>query len=543
MTSLTPVTGFVLTAAMGVLILSWPSTTSTPTTIGQHLGLLLLLLQELVHVLRERVEQVVDDVGRENLDTHVLGVGLRLLVDLDVEAEHDGVVRRLLQHDARLHDVALVHWADTHVGHGNLAVLEEVEQGLERTQRRGLHADTATRLLHAVEQHGEIGLDLVAEVVLVVVGADHEQAGAGNGALETRRADLDTQRRLDLLVVHVRRLETQLLHRRRRQQRTNVGDDGALDTAQHNLVALAEDTVCDDNVDGHAETLDRLDLENGGLHLGEVHERAHHALLRQLHNELQHVGDTLARVRRRGDEGDVLGHRLVLVVQFGVESLLGEEDLGLLETVLELVLHALGLQRQTLLETVVVDLLPAVKTIDLVEGNDERRLPVAEELHRLERLLLETVHDVDNENGNVAQGRATRSEVGEGLVTGRVDDQKTRDLELESAVGVDNGRLLPDGLDGEVCGTDLLGDTASLALLDVGLSDLVEKLRLSGIDVTENTANGRPEVVLGPGGEGGLVGLLTTLGRLPLALCFLQGPRGGLLVFRLGFGLGVFLFF
>lgn len=42
--------------------------------------------------------------------------------------------------------------------------------------------------------------------------------------------------------------------------------------------------------------------------------------------------------------------------------------------------------------------------------------------------------DIDNENGDVAQRTASRSQVGERLVTGRIDDEETRNLELEGIV-------------------------------------------------------------------------------------------------------------
>lgn len=81
-----------------------------------------------------------------------------------------------------------------------------------------------------------------------------------------------------------------------------------------------------------------------------------------------------------------------------------------------------------------------------------------------------------------------------------VDNEQTRDLEFESVVLVDDRSLGLEGVHREVCGTDLLSDTTSFALLDVGLADLVEKLRLTSIDVTKNTANRRTKVVLGSSG-------------------------------------------
>lgn len=65
-----------------------------------------------------------------------------------------------------------------------------------------------------------------------------------------------------------------------------------------------------------------------------------------------------------------------------------------------------------------------------------------------------------------------------------INDQETGDLELKLIVLVNDGRLRFDGLNREVCSTNLLGNTSSLALLNVGLSNLVKKLRLSGIDVS-----------------------------------------------------------
>ncbi|GKT50196.1 uncharacterized protein ColSpa_10378 [Colletotrichum spaethianum] len=372
---------------------------------------------------------------------------------------------------------------------------------------------------------GEIRLDLVDDVVLVIVRANNHHTRTGNGTLKTRGTDLDTQGGLDLLVVYIRRLETQFTHRRRRQQGTDVCADGTFHTTQDDPVTLTQDTVRQDNVDGHAETLDGLDLENGSLDLGKVHEGSDHALLGELDDELQHVGDTLTSVGGGGDEGNVLRHGLVLVEKLGVEALLGKGKLGLLQTVLELVLDTSGLQGQTLLETVVVDLLPAVQTIDFVESNNEGSLPLTEHSHRLQGLRLEAVHDIDNKNGDVAEG---------------IDDQQTWDLELKRAVSVDNGRLLPDSLDREVGSTNLLSNTTGFALLHVGLTDLVQKLGLSGIDVAQNTANGRSEVVLGSRCQRGLVSLLATLCGLPLALKLGLASRRLLLIFFrvVGFGVG-----
>jgi hypothetical protein len=104
-------------------------------------------------------------------------------------------------------------------------------------------------------------------------------------------------------------------------------------------------------------------------------------------------------------------------------------------------------------------------------------------------LRLEAVHDVDNQDSNVTERRTTSTEVCERLVARCIDDKQTRDLHLESTILVDDSSLLLESVDREVCGTDLLGNTTSFALLHVCLTDLVEQLRFTGIDVTKNTAN------------------------------------------------------
>ena len=72
--------------------------------------------------------------------------------------------------------------------------------------------------------------------------------------------------------------------------------------------------------------------------------------------------------------------------------------------------------------------------------------------------------------------------------------------------------------------------------MDVRLSDLVKQFRLSGIDVSENTTDGRSEVIFRAGSQGSLVSLLATLCRFLLPLCL------GLLGLGCLFVLGRFIF-
>lgn len=72
---------------------------------------------------------------------------------------------------------------------------------------------------------------------------------------------------------------------------------------------------------------------------------------------------------------------------------------------------------------------PLVNSVDFVERDHERNLLLLEHVDRLDGLRLEAVHDVDDQDGDVAEGRSTVSKVREGFVAGRVDDQKAWKLD------------------------------------------------------------------------------------------------------------------
>jgi hypothetical protein len=67
-------------------------------------------------------------------------------------------------------------------------------------------------------------------------------------------------------------------------------------------------------------------------------------------------------------------------------------------------------------------------------GCIELDVPDQMEQDRLERLLLQTVHEVDDQNGNVAQGASAAAQVAEGFVTGRVYNEQPRYFDLDHSV-------------------------------------------------------------------------------------------------------------
>lgn len=142
-------------------------------------------------------------------------------------------------------------------------------------------------------------------------------------------------------------------------------DDWPVQTTNDDLVSLSQDTIRQHDIDRRSKTLDDFDLQNRALQLGQVHQPVAHPLLSEVDQQHDHVGDTLARVRRRWHQRDILGETLVLVIQDGIEALFGKCKDGVLDPMLELSLDRWFLFREGILERVVRYCLPAVHTIDL----------------------------------------------------------------------------------------------------------------------------------------------------------------------------------
>ena len=68
--------------------------------------------------------------------------------------------------------------------------------------------------------------------------------------------------------------------------------------------------------------------------------------------------------------------------------------------------------------------LPLVDSVDFVEGDDEGDFLLLQHVERFDGLRLETMHDVDDEDGDVAETRTAIAQVGERLVTGCINNQK-----------------------------------------------------------------------------------------------------------------------
>lgn len=136
-----------------------------------------------------------------------------------------------------------------------------------------------------------------------------------------------------------------------------------------------------------------------------------------------------------------------------------------------------------------------VYKVNLVESDHERGLFVFENIDGLDGLRLETVHNVDDQNGNVAQRRATRSQRLERLVTGRVDDEQTGYAQLLLVDVTTHFRALGNCLERHVGGAYLLRDAARLVLLYSRASQIVEYLGLARVYVTQHAYDRAAQIV------------------------------------------------
>ena len=181
---------------------------------------------------------------------------------------------------------------------------------------------------------------------------------------------------------------------------------------------------------------------------------------------------------------------MVLPIELGVEAFFGEGELGLLQPRIKLINNKLLLRIQTIPSIPILSCFPIKKSIDLIQCNNEWALLLSQQLDGLQGLLLQTVHQVNYEDGDVAEGGAAGTEVGEGLVAGGVDDEEAGEFEVEVHSVFGFFEMAFDIFFWEVGCTDLLGDTSGLTGLHVSFSQLIKNECFSSIYVTKNTDDG-----------------------------------------------------
>mmetsp|Transcript_20887 Transcript_20887/g.46789 ORF Transcript_20887/g.46789 Transcript_20887/m.46789 type:complete len:245 (+) Transcript_20887:1899-2633(+) len=162
---------------------------------------------------------------------------------------------------------------------------------------------------------------------------------------------------------------------------------------------------------------------------------------------------------------------------------------------LKLLLHRLGLLRKRVDKRPILDGSPSIEAIHLVERDDKWCLLRTQHVQRLDGLRLEAVHNVDDEDGNVAEGRATRAQIGEGLVTWSVDDHQPWHLDLDALPLSQTAHSFAQRVCREERRADLLSDPTRLAILHVRPPDVVEQFRLPSIHVAHDTYDPRSKPI------------------------------------------------
>ena len=182
-------------------------------------------------------------------------------------------------------------------------LVQELKQSLQRTNGRGLHADTFLCLVNILLQDVDhITLDLIDSILNLIFVVTLEQLRTSNSSFKARSRDLDTHGALDFLMVLVLAFDSHFLHRIGSQQGSNVRTNRTVKAGDHNSVADMNDTVDEDDVNCSAVTLNNLDFQHSALKLllfGEIFALGSLTHPAQIIDE---IGETLASDSRSRDE-------------------------------------------------------------------------------------------------------------------------------------------------------------------------------------------------------------------------------------------------
>ena len=86
------------------------------------------------------------------------------------------------------------------------------------------------------------------------------------------------------------------------EEGADVGDDGAVEAANHNLIALMQHAIDKDHIDGGAKPLNHLDLEYRALQLADEHQALrHHGLRDNSKDQSMPVCSTAAQWRTQAE--------------------------------------------------------------------------------------------------------------------------------------------------------------------------------------------------------------------------------------------------
>ena len=222
----------------------------------------------------EVVEQVIDNLGSEDLDSFVLGELLGLRGDTNIEGQDSCVLLLYLrlvfdsQYLGCLQNILLVDWSDRNAANRNLGGQKELKECLHRSKGGGLDADTVLGLVDVlVEDVIQVVSDLLSRLLDFGLVLRAEELRTGDGVLEPRGGDLDTHSALDFLMMEILSFDSHFLHWIWGQKGSDLGDDRPVETLQHDCVLDFQETVHKEHIDRGSKTFDDLHLEHRALKL------------------------------------------------------------------------------------------------------------------------------------------------------------------------------------------------------------------------------------------------------------------------------------
>mmetsp|Transcript_89485 Transcript_89485/g.213841 ORF Transcript_89485/g.213841 Transcript_89485/m.213841 type:complete len:497 (-) Transcript_89485:943-2433(-) len=396
-----------------------------------------LTFAELLHVLRELVLQVVDDVGGENRDAICVRLLLGICVHLDIEGKDECILRvPLLFHDHRFFYILLVHLSNSNVKDRNLHVLKEGEQCLQRPQRAGLHVNSCRLLGKVVEDALKAFARFVLQVFEIIVRPTNEELRARHSLFEAWCRDLHAHGGADRRMFDVLVLNAHLLHWLRCQQSPDGCNNWTTQTSQNDCVTFTKGAIEKHHIDGGPKAFDVFDFDHCTLQLLPALQLGAHQVLSELQDHVQQIRHTLTGKRAGWNNGDRSTRIIVLPIQAAVQPPLVQLQHDVVVPGLELHSHRLLLSVQCLLGTSIRLCVPLVEDVDLVHRNDERTTTLFQQLQRFHRLRLEPVHDVNDKDCQIGQRGSAHPEIVEGFVTRRINDKQARDLQLEVLVNL-----------------------------------------------------------------------------------------------------------
>ena len=252
------------------------------------------------------------------------------------------------------------------------------------------------------------------------------QGGASNGGFEVRCNDFDARGCFNRVEIDPSLTGIpHFSHALWALETLDVRRERAVLTGQHDGVAYAQFAPVEDDVDGLAHTDLVAHFEHGALSGAQrVGETVLKEALSQAHGHGKEVLETLTLFGRHGHERYVLSKVSNFIVAFEVESMLGKLPDRLPIAILKQRSNILSLSAERFDKRAPSLAAPAVKAVDFVAGDHERRSCLLEDVERLDRLRLQAFHDVDNQDGDVSHRTAAISQRSEGMVAWSVDEQQ-----------------------------------------------------------------------------------------------------------------------